>query len=1032
MFPFAGSFCSSGMCGAADYSSSDSSGNCIEDFPMSDLSVVADQPSQDIRRHNMQRRLFILLLVTCLLPALLLAANGKIKGKVTDAGTGEPLVGANVVVFGTSMGAATNTVGEFVILNVPVGTYSLKTSYVGYQAITIANIRVNADLTTDANFQLPAEGVTVATVEIIAQRPLVNKSATNAVRIIDNEFFGNIPGRGTNIAIAVQPGVVVQNNNVYIRGSRPDEVGYTVDGVNVTNKLVGGNGLYIAAEAVEQIQIQAGGYNAEFGSANAGIVSSQLRTGSAERWHASFLAETDRYTSYGTKSLNGYTYGYSDYTASLGGPVLSNKLRFFGSVQNTFYRDQSIALRSPYTFTNLVTDPLFTPAHPKVALSDTIPVYSVGGNVLSNPSNRWAFAGTVTLDLDKLQVRAGGSYSSLETRNGTTFANYLNQNRETLNQNKDGFGNVKLSYLFSANTFIEANANYYKRTQRNMDPYWGENIWAYGDSALNAAQGWNLYRQGQAYGAYGFYNGGVTGMNQPGQPVSGLYKDSWETFGGRVDFSTQINQHLIKAGGEYSSSKYRRYNPVGEVSWAQLRQQTAPADLESVLQSSSGTGADVIGYDIYGNEVNSDVIKNGGLYYFAPPKPVLAAAYIQDKIELSDIILNIGLRWDYVDPDSRTTDDPGNLTWNADNLLVPSMYKKTPTSSTVSPRIGFSFPVSDRTVFHAQYGKFIQSSRFNESYAGPAAISGITKAGYWATAVTGWGLQPEKDTQYELGFAQGIADNASFDITAFYKDIRDQIQFIGVTPTPGGTTGSYHAMANRDFSTSKGVEFTFTLRRTQRVSAQVNYTFSDARSTASDQIGSNGIWQLGLGPASLPKYVFPVAFNQAHRGAVLLDYRFAKNDGGPILSQLGANLLLTFNSGHSYTRLDVQQRGTGPGIGGGGDARFRVPLEPVGSSTSPWFFQLDMRIDKSVQLGPLDLNLYIYAMNLLGTNNPINAFTRTGDPNNDGYFETQGGISDIQSLGTGFANLYKALNNGINFGNYGPPRQIRFGLKLDY
>jgi outer membrane receptor protein involved in Fe transport len=983
----------------------------------------------------MQRKLLFLLLITALVPGLMFA-SGKIKGKVVDAGSGEPLVGANVVVVGTSMGAASNVSGEYTVLNIPAGTYTLKTSYVGYQAVTLSNIRVNDDLTTDANFQLPAEGVTVATVEIVAQRPLVNKSATNAVRIIDNEFFGNIPGRGTNIALAIQPGVVIQNNNIYIRGSRPDEVGFYVDGVNVTNMLGGGNGLYTTAEAVEQIQVQAGGYNAEFGSANAGIISSQLRTGNSERWRGSLLVETDRYASYGKESLSGYSYGYSDLTATFGGPVFSNKLRLFGSVQNTFRRDQNQSLRTPFSFANLVTDPVLTPAHPAsgAARADTIPLYSVGGNILANPDNRWAFAGTMVVDLDKLQIRAGGSYSYDLNSSGTTFANYLNQGRVQSNLTRDGFANVKASYLFSPTTFLEVNGDWYSRTTNNTDPYWGWDLFSYGDSAANAAKGWYLQRQGLAYPAYSFYNGSVSGMNQPGTPaVNAPYRDRMQTFGGRLDFSTQINRHLIKAGGELSVSKYRRYNPAAVVSWASLAQQAhSSAELERTLMSNAGPGSDLIGYDIFGNEVNSDVVVNGGTYYFAPPKPVLGAVYVQDKIELSDIILNLGLRWDYINPDSRTTTDPGNLTYNADNLLAPSNFQKTPTTSVLSPRIGFSFPVTDRTVFHAQYGRFIQSARLNDSYAGPSRIAATTKTGNWVTAVTGWGLLPEKDTQYELGFGEAISDNASFDVTAFYKDVRDQIQFVVVAPEPNTSTQQYHAMANKDFSTSKGIEFVFTLHRTSRVSAQMNYTFSDAGSTASDQVGSNGIWQLGLGPNALPKYVFPVNFNQAHRGSVILDYRFGKNDGGPILQQLGANMLFSFNSGHSYTRLDVQQRGPGPGIAAGGDSRFRIPLEPIGASTSPWFFELDMRLDKTVTVGSLDLNIYIYAINLLGTNNPINAFVRTGDPNSDGYLQTQGGIADVQTLGPGFAPLYTALNNGINQGNFGPPRQFRFGLKLDY
>jgi outer membrane receptor protein involved in Fe transport len=812
--------------------------------------------------------------------------------------------------------------------------------------------------------------------------------------------------------------------------------------VDVTNKMAGGSGLYLTAEAVEQIQVQAGGYTAEFGSANGGIISSQLRSGNPARWTGSLIVETDRYTQPGSKSLGGYSYGYSDYTATFGGPILADKFRLFGSVQNTYYVDNTIStgggLRSPYSFTNLVTDPVLTHAHSVTAASDVIPLLEVGGILPFNPSNRWAFAGTMTLDLGKLQVRGGGSYSALTSHNvaplgqnaiaGSGFGSYLDQEREQLNTTKDGFANLKVSYLFSPTTFLEVNGNWFARTRNEVDPYFGWDLYSYGDSLANAAQGWYIYKQGQVFPAYAFYNGAVTGLAQPGTPlVDQPYKDRWESYGGRADFTTQMNQHLIKVGGEFSMGKYRRYNPVGAVAWAQQRLQAhSPQELESLLNSASGVGSDVIGYDIYGNQVENDVVINGGTYYFAPPKPVTIAAYVQDKIELSDIIMNLGLRWDYINPDSRTTKDPGNLAWNSNNLLTPDMYQKTDVTNVISPRIGFSYPVTDRTVFHAQYGRFIQQSRYNDSYAGPARISGVTKAGYWATAVTGWGLLPEKDTQYELGFNQAISDNASFDITAFYKDIRDQIQFVGIAPTPGSTTQSYHAMGNKDFSTSKGIEFVFTLRRTARITAQLNYTFSDARSTASDQTGSNGIWQLGLGPSSLPKYVFPTNFDQAHRGSVLLDYRFARNDGGPILSQLGANFILSFNSGHAYTRMEVAGRGQTT------DARNRIPVEPIGSSTTPWFFELDMKIDKTLPIGPFDLNLFVYVLNLLGTDNPTNAFFRTGDPMNDGYLQTQGGYADVATLGPGFSSLYTATQNGINQGNYGPPRQIRFGLKIDY
>jgi hypothetical protein len=211
------------------------------------------------------------------------------------------------------------------------------------------------------------------------------------------------------------------------------------------------------------------------------------------------------------------------------------------------------------------------------------------------------------------------------------------------------------------------------------------------------------------------------------------------------------------------------------------------------------------------------------------------------------------------------------------------------------------------------------------------------------------------------------------------------------------------------------------------VSAQINYTFSDSRATASSQSASNGIWQLGISSSALPRYVFPTDFDQAHKGSILLDYRFAKNDGGPVLSELGLDVLLQFNSGHPITRLEAQQAGPNPG-----DARFRIPLEPINASSTPWFFQLDARLDKTFALGPLELNAFIYVMNLLGTDNPVNGFIRTADPEDDGWLTSPNGQIQSAQFGADYNQMYKALNLGRNSGNFGPPRQIRFGIRVDY
>ena len=977
----------------------------------------------------MQRKLFLIFLCTALIPVVLFAQGGKINGKVTDAGTGEPLVGANVIVVGTSMGAATNTSGEYSIQNVPVGTYQLRTTYVGYQAITVSNIRVNSGLASEQNFALPAEGVTVATVEIVAERPLINKSATNAVRIIDSEFFDKIPARGTNVAITTQPGVVAIGTNIYIRGGRPDEVGYRVEGVNATDIINGAGGglLYTTAEAVEQIQVQAGGFSAEFGNANAGLIQSQLRVGNPDKWKISMLGETDNYASFNKKSLGGFSYGYSDFTGTVSGPLLGKTLRFFGSVQNTFYRDPTLTVREPYALTNYVTDKIITPKHAGT-VGDTIPLIEQGGNAIGGQDNRWAFTGTMMLDLNNLQVKASGSYSTRQTRNTTVFQEILNQSRLPLNKIKNGFADVRLSYIFSPTTFLEVRGNYFASSGRTLDPDLGEDVFGYGDSLKNANLGYALYKNGQNYSRYTFYNGAVpTALSQPGRMITTFSKNKTSSIGGRVDFTSQLKKNELKVGGEFTRYTIRRYNPGSTLGWATLQGQAAStAELENLLNKSQGSGADLLGYDIFGTQIDEDRIVDGGTLYFGPRHPVFAAVYATDKIEFSDVILNIGLRWDYIDPNSVDTQDPGTLAFNGEDYILSSYYRNTSKTSQISPRIGFSFPVTDRTVFHAQYGKFIQQSRLNDSYRGAAQMSGNIKAGLWQANPNGWGLQPERTTQYELGFSQMVADNASFDVTAFYKDIQDQVQFVMIPPT-GGEAPVYSALANTDFSTSKGLEFKFTLRRTQRFSVQMNYTLMDTRSTASDPRGSNGIWQLGLGPDALPKFIMPTNFDFRHSGSVLLDYRFAKNDGGPVLSQLGLNLLFQFNSGHAFTRVETGgSRGPVPG-----DERFRNALEPPGSSTTPWFFELDGRLDKTVPIGPLEVNFYVYVINILGTDNPVNAFMRTGDTKDDGWISSPAGQTDLAGFGQRWVDMYSALYLGRNSGNFGPPRQFRFGMKLD-
>ncbi len=168
------------------------------------------------------------------------AQTGKISGKVTDLETGEPLIGANVIINGTSLGAATNVDGEYIILNIPPNTYSMTAKYIGYKDVVQSNIRVSVGVTTEVNFGLPSSAYELGEVVITQEKPLVNKNLTNTVNIVNSEDIQNLPVRGVANVVSTQAGVVNQGGNLFVRGSRADQVAFYVDGVLVNNPLFGG------------------------------------------------------------------------------------------------------------------------------------------------------------------------------------------------------------------------------------------------------------------------------------------------------------------------------------------------------------------------------------------------------------------------------------------------------------------------------------------------------------------------------------------------------------------------------------------------------------------------------------------------------------------------------------------------------------------------------------------------------------------------------------------------------------------------
>jgi outer membrane receptor protein involved in Fe transport len=1011
----------------------------------------------------MQRKIFYLLLLFVICPVILTAGTkGRIKGKVVDLQTGEGLIGANVVVVGSTFGANSDANGDFLIQNLEAGVYELQASYVGYKTIKISNVRVSSDLTSYQNIQLPSQDIQVGTVDIVAQRPLIQKDNTNAVRITTSEDISALPIRNVTNIIGLTSGVVIQNGLIFIRGGRSDEVGYYLEGASSKDPLSNRSAVAVTSDALEEIQVQSGGYTAEFGGANAGIVRQQLKSGGSKmkasfEWITDNIGFKSKANAFdGEKTLDTYSYGYNEMSGVISGPI-NDRIKFFVNGAYQYNRDPNPQPSYNGVNLGLVGNPVSTQA------VDTL--YNFQFPAGARPGlaqERYTLTGTLNFDLSKsILLRATGTWANVKTQvsgpTGFSITDFMNTRRGQTDNNTGNF-TLKMTHVINPNMFYELSAGYMTQAQETYDLALKDNYWAYGDSTANAAAGWTIPRSKAAYAnntrsafgnttpAVGLNIFGFTFTQNGAVPVSySKFNRASLTLNGSL--SMLIGKtHALKIGGEFQQYTVRNWSGIVSRNLAQtlvnrLADNTAKLSVDEIKADIlRGSGVSNFGYDVLGNTYDGSGID-------APHKPVFASAYIQDKIEYEDLIINVGLRYDYIDIDNYHLADmswPDAAYTKANTLINMDGLAKNATYSSVSPRLGFSFPVTTTSMFHAQYGKFVQQPQLSDVYQGYYSFAQRIKgAGNYYPTVTGPDLRPTRTTQYELGFTQQLTDNISFDITGFYRDVRDQVEYVKqLVQSNSNFPDPYYILGNGDFATTKGFEINVTMRRNNRLQVNANLSFQDAQGTGSSSNQNSGIVFQPLDPSTIyaPKVVTPLTMNRPLSGNIAVDYRWADNDGGKILQNLGISALITFNSGHPYTR------GTG-NESAESDARNRSPIEALNSSSTPGEFQVDLRIDKTFKIWDrLGLNVYVSVINLFDAINVRNVFLKTGTAD-DNAFLSNPDYSDARraTYGPQYDDVYKALNldyqngysgTGTGIGGtellYGPPRQIRLGVRLEY
>jgi outer membrane receptor for ferrienterochelin and colicin len=394
-------------------------------------------------------------------------------------------------------------------------------------------------------------------------------------------------------------------------------------------------------------------------------------------------------------------------------------------------------------------------------------------------------------------------------------------------------------------------------------------------------------------------------------------------------------------------------------------------------------------------------------------------------MEFKNIIINIGMRFDYFDPDGYilndshpdandplhymyTVDDPSidnpirqehRLKSNGDTVSLAERetywYKRASAKYAVSPRIGVSFPVTDRGIIHFSYGHFFQIPRFERLYENPRYKLSQAVSDNMGT-VGNADLNPEQTISAELGVQQQLSDDIAFDLTAYMRDIR------GLTGTQGDNIpvfggGAYYKYTNSDFGVVKGIVLTVDKRFSSSITARVDYTFQVAKGTASDPQQA----QNAKAGGALPDVeMVPLNWDQRHTLNVSLNYA---------ASGWGVSSILQYGSGKPYT----------PALEYSGEVSTMV----TNSQIMPATFDCDLRAYYEISFRSVKLVLFTRVFNVFDTRNQTNVYPSTG--RSDYSLDAQNAVKTQMVVNT----VQQWFTDPTR---YSEPRRIEFGMNLEF
>jgi outer membrane receptor protein involved in Fe transport len=902
--------------------------------------------------------------------AVFAGTTGKISGYITDQETGEPIVGANIIIEGTYLGASCDLDGYFAINNIPPGEYRVIISAVGYQKIIVEKVLVKIDLTTKLDMKLTSSVIQLdQEVVVTSQRPLVQKDLTSTSVTISSEEIKMLPVESIGQIVNLQAGVI----DGHFRGGRSNDVAYLVDGVAVTDAFNGGFGVQVENSSIRQMEVISGTFNAEYGQALSGVVNIVTQSGS------------DKFEGYVTGYVGNYFTSHTNIFQNLddasriaqknvqvtfSGPISPVKNLYFFLTGRYYQNEGHLYGRRVY---NTTDDVPFQPDPNDNTF--WIPRNTGDGEYVSmNPELKYSFNGKLTYALPELSI----TYSMFWDDNENRYYDHgfsWTPDAVMTHYRDNVIHNLQLTHYPSQNTYqtLKFSANYfnyegYLYPDAPVDPF--TNPYGIDPRYVNPDQG-------VSSSPYTFRQGG----NQTGR-----YSRYTNTFIAQWALTSQISkEHKIGVGIE------GRYYDMYSMN-------------KDIVNLTDGQ------LDTLGNEIftpgypNKGAITDQGSYIEYARNPLEISAYVQDKMEYDIMIINAGVRFDYFNSNAslpvdlrnprRNPDFPGSI----EDPNNPGTYllemRKADAKFQVSPRLGASFPITDQGIIRFSYGHFFKIPSFENLYSNPDFY---VSPGNSLQSVTGNpDLNAEKNVIYEIGLQQVLFENFALNFSVYYRDIRNWLGMEIINTYEGF---KYARFINRDYANVKGFILSLDKRFADYFSAKIDYTFQIAQGNASDPYAVYNNNQTNP-PIEETKSVVPLNWDQRHT------LNASVNVGVPGDWTLG--FIFQYGSGQPYTE----------------DTRVSQGVRFENGGVKPVFYNVDLRAEKTFDVYGFSINTYLMIYNLFDIKNEFGVYSTTGRSNvdlNTQYVKQ----SDIIGLNT----IEQYVNNPSM---YSTPREIRLGLGFGF